>query len=605
MDKTKTKTEVESDELVFKPKTVLKKRVIFVESDDELIDLYEKLKIVKAKRIYFVIPHRALIFQSIINLKILKNYADKQSKKIYFITNDINGINLAKQLKIKVYDKVNNDNSPSFFSSKSEDDKINITPLKASVNAIIEHTPTRLSEKKLSISELLNKGKSSTKNISTDKSSDEKTNISPVKKKKNASGTYKFRISTPNKGPIVAFLSLTFVIIFAIFYIALPSATIILTPAAGVLEKSVNITLAEYNRNQRELESHPFNTIASFIVTKEISRELKYTATGKKISEKGGNSKGFLNIVNTSSNNWPLIARTRFQTVDGIVFRIKEGVNVPRNGTLKVAVEADPVDAYGQIVGERGNIEASKFFLPGLDEEFRTQIFAESEQAMTGGITDFVSFVSEADIDAAKKKVSDLLKKDIVNEIKIEIAGLSQEASKSTEFILLEGDNALEMSDVNYVFDNSVIGKELAEFTISGKMSAKGLYYDRNAMLEILKAELITQKSPQKELLRINENSTSYKIFQREPEIGKIKMTANIKGIEQYDIDPEGENGSKILDKIRTHIAGKDIEYAKSYIQNLSEVNKVEIRSWPGWAPTIPKLEENIKFEVRQAVLVN
>ncbi len=603
MDNTKTKKDI-SDELIYKPKTVLKKRVIFVESDDELIDIYEKLKMVKAKRIYLVIPQRAMIFQSIINLQILKNHLDQEKKKIYFITNDLNGINLAKRLNIKVYDKVNNDNSPSLFSSKSDDDKLKIKPLKASVNAIIDHTPTRLSEKKLSISEILNRGGRQQKAVSDDLIKDDKKIISPVKKKKE-NPALKFKISTPNKGPLVAFLSLSSVIVFAIFYIALPSATIILTPSASVLEKSVNITLLDNSKNRRELESFPFNTIASFPISHEISRQVSYTSTGKKISERGGNAKGFITIYNSSSSNWPLIANTRFQTNEGIVFRIKEGVNVPRNSSVRVFVEADVVDAYGLIVGERGNIGASKFFLPGLSEENRTKVYAESEDSMEGGITDFVTYISDDDIVAVKNKASDILKKEIVDEIKEEIAKISRENSKSIEYVLLEDGSSLKFSDVKYEIDPALIGSEILEFTISASLTASGIYYDRNSMLDILRAELLTQKSPQKELLRINENSSSYKIFERDDSIGKIRLTANIKGIEQYDISDKTETGRRVLDKIRSHIAGKDIEYTKNYIQNLSEVNKVEIKSWPAWSPTIPKLEENIKFEVRQAVIVN
>jgi hypothetical protein len=600
MENTKIKIEENSEELVYKPRKVLKKRIIFVESDDELIDIYEKLERVKAKMVYFVIPQKALIFQSLINLKILKKKANEMGKKIYFITNDINGINLAKQLKIKIFDKVNNDNSPSLFSSKADDDFLNITPLKASVNAIIDHTPTRLSERKLSISEILNRGKKL--NLGDKETSRPNTKLIQKKKEKNP---YKIKISTPNKGPLVAFLSISGVIAFAIFYIALPSATIILTPSASVLEKSVNITLLDNSKNRKELESFPINSIASFPISTEINREIKYTSTGKKISEKGGNARGSLFIVNESSSNWPLVAKTRFQTNEGIVFRIKEGVNVPANGRIKVSVEADAVDAFGLVVGDRGNIGPTRFFLPGLSEENRAKVYAESEETMIGGITDFVTFVSDSDIDGAKAKLEAVLKKDVIEDIQEKVKEISKEASKSIEYVLLTGDNSLNISKIDFQIGSNISGSELLEFSISGKISASGIYYDRNAMLEILKAELITQKSPQKELLRINEKTTSYRIFERDNGIGKIRLTANIKGIEQFDISLESQTGRRILEKIRTHIAGKDIEYTTNYIQNLPEVNKVEIKSWPAWAPTIPKIEENIKFEVRQAVIVN
>ncbi len=62
------------------------------------------------------------------------------------------------------------------------------------------------------------------------------------------------------------------------------------------------------------------------------------------------------------------------------------------------------------------------------------------------------------------------------------------------------------------------------------------------------------------------------------------------------------ENGQRLIEKIKEHIVGKDIEQAKNYIQNLPEINKVEIDSWPAWAPTIPNLPDNIEFEIRPAV---
>jgi len=124
-------------------------------------------------------------------------------------------------------------------------------------------------------------------------------------------------------------------------------------------------------------------------------------------------------------------------------------------------------------------------------------------------------------------------------------------------------------------------------------------------MLEILKNELLLKKSPRKELLRIYEDSTSYRIFDWDTVAGKIKLTANIKGIEQSSIDPDKESGQSLLEKIKNHIAGQDIEEAKLFIQNLPEINKVEIDSWPAWAPTIPSITDNIEFEIRDAITVN
>ena len=101
----------------------------------------------------------------------------------------------------------------------------------------------------------------------------------------------------------------------------------------------------------------------------------------------------------------------------------------------------------------------------------------------------------------------------------------------------------------------------------------------------------------------MNEDSTTYKMFDSDEVAGTIKITANIKGIEQYDLDPDKENGQRVISKIRDRILGMNIQEAEAYIQNLPEINSVTIDSWPAWSPTIPKIQDNIEFEVKDSLL--
>ncbi|QQR54872.1 hypothetical protein IPG41_06880 [Candidatus Peregrinibacteria bacterium] len=77
----------------------------------------------------------------------------------------------------------------------------------------------------------------------------------------------------------------------------------------------------------------------------------------------------------------------------------------------------------------------------------------------------------------------------------------------------------------------------------------------------------------------------------------RYKITAQIQGVEEYEIDADLEGGEELAKKIKEHIAGKAIEEAEAYIQNLPEVNQVEIKMWPVWSPTIPTLPDNIKIK--------
>lgn len=592
----KKKTKEEKTDKVVPPK-----KVVYAEIDDEVTTLYDKLKQTNTKGIYIVVPKRAILFQSLVNLQILKRKAEDDGKEIFLITNDKNGIHLAQKIGIEVYDKANPEGKSALFTSEGEDEKLKITPLKASINAVEEDAPTRMAEKKLSIGEILRKIKGRTTiDISKIKTAEKKQDTQKTKSK--------FVIIAPNRQALIAMVSITLIILLVIIYVALPGVTIYLTPTASVLEKSVNITLADAQKNRAELETHPSHEIASYPISTRVSKTITQYATGKKFSDKGANASGNLTIVNTMNSERPLVTQTRFQTNEGIVFRIADDIVVPaadNNGPGKIEayVVADQVDSTGSIVGSRGNIGPSRFFLPGLKGDNQNKVYAESTVEMKGGVTDYMTFVTQQDLDAAKSRIKDELTKTAIDELRKSIKDKAALAGQTANYDLLQGDSqAITTGEVQIQVDESLINQQITEFQVTGNMDVAGLYYDHDAMLEILRDELLLKKSPQKELLRINEGSTTYRIFQRDEATGKIKITANIKGVEQYQIDPEKENGAQLLEKIREHIAGLDIEEAKIYIQNLPEINKVEINSWPAWSPTIPSLTDNISFKISDAV---
>lgn len=580
------------------PKT---KKVIYIDIDDEVTAVFDKVHKTPADNIFIVVPKRAAIFQSIVNLKILKRKAGEEKKKISFITNDTNGIYLANQLGIDVFDKTKHGDNPSLVVTDLADDSLRITPLKASINSIEDDAPTRITEKKVSISEILrkNRGKK-TLNISAIDSGKQK-----VRKERP-----KLVLVAPNRHALTGLLVLTVFILMVIVYIALPGVTVFITPSAGVLEKSVNITLADFQKNKVQLETLQTHMIASYPLSTTINKTITYTATGKKFSDYGSNSQGKITIYNTTRNGWDLVPKTRFQNADGLIFRINDYVKVPAANTegpgkAEAFVIADPVDANGVVIGERGNIGPSKFFLPGLQENSRSKIYAESAEPFSGGVTDFNSFITAEDIEAAKKQLTDSLINSAISELKGLVDEQSKLAGNGTVYTLLEGDGAIKTGEPQISLPKDLENKEVTEFSITGEINVSGVYYNHEEMIAILRDELELKKSPQKELVRINEDSTSYRIFEWDEAAGKVKLTANIKGIEQYEIDTDKENGKRLLQKIRDHIAGKEVEIAKQYIQNLPEVNKVEIKSWPAWAPTVPKLPDNIEFEIRDAISVD
>ena len=63
-------------------------QVVYVDIDDEVSSIYDRVKQKNLPTVYVVIPNKAVLFQSIINVKILKRKAKDDGTELVFITKD-------------------------------------------------------------------------------------------------------------------------------------------------------------------------------------------------------------------------------------------------------------------------------------------------------------------------------------------------------------------------------------------------------------------------------------------------------------------------------------------------------------------------------------
>lgn len=595
-EKKKDENGNEVDEV--KEQKISSRKVIFVEIDEEITTICDRIRKIPHKKVYIVVPQRALLFQSIVNLKILKRKAMDLSKEVFVITNDVSGVHMAQMVGLTVFNKVKNEKNSS---EVHDDPHLKIRPIEASMNPVKEGSPARLATKKMSISQLVDSIKKKDVKVLPSKIKEFKKQLRQPKEKKKKSKKDKFVLVAPNRHAVVSLVVVSVMLLLIITYIALPSATVVITAKSDQIEKFVNITLADQDRNRVELEGRPPNTIASYPVNATISQRVVHAASGKEFQ--GENASGVITVLNRSGNEWPLVANTRFQTNDGVVFRSQGFVNVPaasgdQPGTVDIRVVADEVDAYDQVVGERGNIGPTKFFLPGLRAANQELLFAESKEPMGGGQTNVIKFITEEDIVAATEKLDRALRGEAEKTLQAEIDRRNRD--NNLELELLTGDLAINFGESRITIPDNLVGQRLDEFEIFGEIDASGVAYNENEFLNILKAELNANKNPQKRLVTINTDSITSKIFEVDEASQKIRITASIKGLQEYDILPDRENGARLIEKIKSHILGMNIDDAEIFIQNLPEINKVEIQGWPFWAPTMPSVPENIKIIIDQ-----
>lgn len=576
------------------------KKIIYIDIDDEITQVYDRIKNLKIQDIYIVVPARAALFQSIVNLKILKRKVQDLGKKISIITNDRIGIHLANQAEIPIFDRMEESHQDRQKVEKILNPKLRISPLKASSNPVVADNPRRLPSKKISIFEIVRRAKyglghnKSRLNLLSGKSSSDKSSLSPKKS---------FVLFPTHRRAMSVLIVLSLIVLLGISYVTLPGATISLTPKSNVIEMSVNITLADSEKNSIELSNHPPHTIASYAISTTIKKTFTYHSSGQIFQ--GTNATGKITIINELNREWPLVPKTRFQTPEGFVFRSQQFVTVPPAtaegfGTMEVNVVADEFDVFSQVIGERGNIGSSTFFLPGLSESSRKVLYAKSTEPLSGGTTVVIQKVLKEDLQAAEEKAKTEILAQIVPELKNYVQTLNE--TNHTNLALLSddvvGEVAIKKGEPRVFIPKDLADKQLETFEVSAEVDAAGVAYNASELLNILKEELKLRKSPEKRLLGVDESSVFYRVFEMNDEIKKIKITATIKGREAYEINPETVNGARFIQKMTESILGKKREEAKDFIQNLPEVNKIEIKTWPVWAPTLPTVVNNIKVEV-------
>ncbi|MCX6765611.1 MAG: hypothetical protein NT136_01460 [Candidatus Moranbacteria bacterium] len=77
-------------------------QLLYIGGDEEITSLVDRLRKSKVSENFFVVPKRAMVLQSVVNLKILKKEAEKLKKQIVFVTQDEAGETLARKVGIMV-----------------------------------------------------------------------------------------------------------------------------------------------------------------------------------------------------------------------------------------------------------------------------------------------------------------------------------------------------------------------------------------------------------------------------------------------------------------------------------------------------------------------
>ena len=352
----------------------------------------------------------------------------------------------------------------------------------------------------------------------------------------------------------LTFLLLTIVLLGVIVFMSAKRATITV------------ITKPEPVEAIFVLEVDGTDATKGIIKTTEValSKEFKPSSTREEESV----ARGVVTLYNDSGSNQPLVATTRLLTVNNVLFRLKNGVTVPANGKITTEVYADKS-------GKDSEIGPSKFTIPGLNEARQKVVYAESATLMVGGLRK-LGVVGSDDIKEAEKEMESDLKK----------AGEEKLGVLYPELMAVYKVVGLEMKP------DKDVGAEAEGFTLTGKATVIGVFYNKTELTDSLKQELQKKVVSDVEVLTIKGSEPQVSLDEYNSETGLAIIKAAGTGL--VELNPESSQLQKII------FFGKTRDEVRRYLLSLDHVNGVEIKFSPAWMHTVPHVAEHVNVVVKK-----
>jgi len=612
-------------------------KIINILKDDKFEEILDLFRNTPAKEVIFVLPKTSKAFKSEEHFVILENEAKKSNKKISLLcsnsdTNKLAGkynfdVLLAKEdgdkplittvnqftpkkdedeetevEEISETEEESEDLEPEIEHEREEDDKqeeqtasaamyqenddendeyqvVTVAKVKRNLEGIIKHDgkpikissikegPVNLGLKKKSfyqpMEEIKNVWKEQSERVPKDNIW---TGINSRTKK-----SFK---NFPKKSLII--LGIVSVVLFGvIIYLSTGSAKIDITPKKQSLDLQIKVSASD----KFSLVDVGLNKIPGQLFNIEKSASQVFQATGEK--EVAQKARGIITIYNEyGTTPQPLIATTRFQTPEGLIFRTLKGVTVPgtkvENG--KIIPGIVNVEVIADKPGQSYNISATKFGIPAFSERNDTgryeKIYGKSTEAMKGGIVGMAKVVTDLDFNTAKQTLSDQVTKDVEDSLRNQISGLKVINASTTQ--LKEVESTAKADEVADSFTMAVGGSIK---TVGFKEDdLKGLikqYVDKTQNLTAIPEKLTITYT---DIVFDDTNNT-------------MTFMVNIKGNGYAKID---------IEKIKTDLADKSEKAIKDYFKSssASAVESVKVVLSPFWVKRIPEDKERIKLQI-------
>lgn len=570
------------------------KDTIYVDIDDEITGIIDKVRGSNGKLVALVLPKRAAVFQSIVNMKLLKRAADSSQKHLVLITSEAGllplagaaGVHVAKTLsskpEIPMAPKGINDEDDEAIDEAEGPEEVTADTAgdqpvgklagAAAAGAVAADGVETL---ELDDDEVPEDTVADTAKKAAAPAAAGTAAAKKAKDSKAGKGGSKFKI--PDFGKFrtkliiggVAFLLLLLFIIFGL--IILPKATIsIKTDASSVpVSLDMNLSTAETQLDSKSDTA----TVPAKLVSAQKTYTQQVPTTGQK--NNGSKASGSVTVTNCSrTDDITIPAGTGFSS-GGNTYISQQTTTIPDSHYLHNQCQQDgkaSVNVQAQSAGSSSNLPSgASFTISGQSSDLSGQ-----GSTISGGSDNIVQTVNQNDINSAKAKIStnDTAQKQALQS---QLKGEGEFAITST---FSAGTPAVTQSAQVGAVANDVTVTEVVTYTMFGVKEN-----DLNTLVDkAVKNQVDTSKQ---KILDEGVGSASFSVNSSSTTSAQISMQANA------EVGPDLDTAS-----IQNQALGKKPADVKKQLQDNPDVTNVDVKLSPFWVGSVPKKASKVHVTI-------
>ncbi len=383
----------------------------------------------------------------------------------------------------------------------------------------------------------------------------------------------------------VRFFSFFILIILAVLLIiggiVLPKADVSVTSKnlASDFELGFKVSgeTAEINLAEKILPGSP--------VRFKLTQENIFSASGEKeVKEK---SRGQVTFYNTGASAIEVKKNTIITGDKGRKYFTLSPISVPAASTPVATETADNSNDNASVESQSGEASVEIVagdFGPEYDlkngstveiEEGFDNVSAKITRSLTGGKVEKVKVVTEEDINKAKEELTAKIREKS-----------AEEAKKYFDFqkgeILFPSESGLEEISFSSSKNKDDIGENFSA-KIEGSFFA--LTFSSSDAERMAEQEVAGEDQNKKGEISI----VNFKVVNFNPLENQMEISGNFQHKEKAD--PKSE-------ELRSYLVAKSRKEGEDFLSRNSDIEKFEIRIFPGWLPWFPLLEKNIEIKI-------